>query len=91
DRSPQYGYLILKDGREERFDLGAIEAALDEVMERVCAVRADPDSERPFLSVACGRCHWSELCLPELEARDDLSLLQGMTRGLRTVLERAGF
>ncbi|MHC4812182.1 MAG: TM0106 family RecB-like putative nuclease [Planctomycetota bacterium] len=91
DRPPEYGYLILKDGHEERFDLTAIDAAMDDVLERVCAVREDPDSERPFLSAACGHCHWSELCVPELEAKDDLSLLQGMTRGLRTVLERVGF
>ena len=91
DRPPEYGYLILKDGHEERFDLVAIEAALDDVVERVLAVCEEPDSERPFLSAACSHCHWSGLCLPELEAKDDLSLVQGMTRGLRQVLEGQDF
>jgi len=91
DRPPQYGYLILKDGHEERFDLADIDAAMDDVLERVLAVRDEPDSERPFLSAACSHCHWSGLCLPELEDKDDLSLAQGMTRGLRQVLEGQGF
>ncbi len=91
DRPPRYGYLILKDSREERFDLAEIESALEDVMERVLAVRDEPASERPFLSAACSHCHWSEVCLPELEAQDDLSLVQGMTRGLRQVLEQQGF
>lgn len=91
DRPPEYGYLILKDGHEERFDLAEFEAAFEDVMERVVAVRDEPESERPFLSAACSRCHWSELCLPALENQDDLSLIQGMTRGLRQVLEQQGF
>ena len=64
EQPPEYGYLILKDGHEERFALADIEDAFEDVIERVEAVRRDPDSERPFLSPACARCHWSELCIP---------------------------
>ena len=89
-RAPEYGYLILKDGREERFRLAAFAPALAEVEEDVQRLREDPDSARPFLGPACSRCRWWELCGAQLEEVEDLSLLQGMTRGLRTMLERNG-
>jgi predicted RecB family nuclease len=87
--APPYGFLVLKDGREERFALAPYEAALAEAVASVRELRADPTRERPFASRACESCHWSELCLPELQDRDDLSLVHGMTRGVRAVLERA--
>jgi uncharacterized protein len=89
-RRPDYGYLVMKDGREERFELAPYLPALFEVVERVEDLQRAPDSARPFLSRACDTCRWSELCLPELAAADDLSLVHGMTEGLRTMLERAG-
>jgi predicted RecB family nuclease len=89
-RSPEFGYLVLKDGREERFRLVDFDAAIEEAEVEVRRILADPHSERPFLSHHCLRCRWSELCGAELEHADDLSLVQGMTRGLRTLLERNG-
>ena len=92
ERSPEYGYLLLKDGREERFALADYAETIDEVLagaERLLAPEAAA-RERPFWIRACGSCRWSELCAAELEAKDDLALLQRMTRGLRTVLEGAG-
>jgi len=87
-RDPEYGYLILKDGREERFVLADYAAAIEEVEQRTEALLADPTASRPFLCSGCSKCHWSEMCRPKLEAVNDLSLVQGMTRGLRTTLER---
>ena len=89
-RDPGYGYLILKDGREERFELRDFAAALAQVEGRARALGTDPSGSRPFLGPSCSRCHWSERCLPQLERADDLSLVQGMTPGLRTTLERSG-
>jgi hypothetical protein len=91
-RAPEYGYLLLKDGHEERFCLADYGEATDEVL-ALAGGLLDPEAaraERPFLSIACASCVWSELCTRELEAKDDLSLLQRMTRGLRATLERAG-
>jgi predicted RecB family nuclease len=90
DRAPDYGYLVLKDGREERFLLEPFRPALRDVLARIDALRADPHGVRPFLSRACDGCRWSPVCLPELDALDDLSLVDGMTEGLRTMLEGAG-
>ena len=89
-RSPEYAYLILKDGGEERFVLADYAAAIDEVEERVLAIADDPTTTTPFRNRSCAKCRWSEVCLPQLQEHDDLSLVQGMTRGLRTTLHRIG-
>lgn len=92
DRTPEYGYLLLRDGHEERFRLADYADAIEEVDARVAAL-LDPERaarERPFLAAACSGCPWSEHCMHELVARADLSLLQRMTRGLRATLENAG-
>lgn len=90
-RDPEYGYLILKTGREERFVLADYDAAIEEVEERVLQLASDPSHSRPFFCRGCHRCHWSEICIPKMQADDDLSLLQGMTRGVRTTLEGREF
>lgn len=89
-RTPEFASLILKDGREERFRFAEFEPTLEEVESEVRKILEDPNVARPFLSPACSRCRWSELCLAQLEEADDLSMLQGMTRGVRTLLERHG-
>lgn len=90
-RVPEYGYLSLKDGREERFALAELDPVLDDVLVRVRDLaRGDGERERAFLAFGCRRCHWSELCGATLAEREDLSLLAGMTRGLRTTLEACG-
>jgi hypothetical protein len=92
-RAPEYGFLILKDGREERLRLAEYDAVLDDVLGRVEAIAAGaarPEDLRPFLARACRTCAWSELCRAELEAADDPSLVAGMTRGMRRVLAAAG-
>jgi predicted RecB family nuclease len=89
-RAPEYGYLVLKDGREERFALEPFRPALRDVLGRIDRLRTEPHGVRPFLSRACDGCRWSPVCLPELESSGDLSLVDGMTEGLRTMLEGAG-
>jgi predicted RecB family nuclease len=90
EREPEYAFLVLKDGSEERFDPREYAPALDEVQAQVCALAAGSVTTRPFLAAACGSCRWWPACEAELQAGDDLALLQGMTRGLRAMLERAG-
>ncbi len=90
-RDPDYGYLILKTGVEERFCLADYDAAIEEVEERVLQLAADPAVSQPFFNRGCHKCHWSQRCVPGLREADDLSLLQGMTRGVRTTLQQRGF
>lgn len=89
-RAPGYAYLVLRDGHEERYACADFAAAIDEVEQQVAELRSGENTARPFLSAACGSCRWSLVCLPELEQSNDLSLLHGMTRGLRQTLEAAG-
>lgn len=89
-RAPDYAYIVLKDGREERFQVADYAPVLAEVEARIGSLLADASLARPFRSRSCDGCHWSELCGPELERADDLSLLGGMTRGVRAVLESVG-
>ena len=90
-RDPEYGYLILKTGEEHRFALADYSAVIEEVEEAILTLASDSSRSRPFFGRGCRGCHWSELCIPQLHERDDLSLLEGMTRGVRTTLEGRGF
>lgn len=89
-RMPAHGGLILKDGSEQRFATADYLAVAEDVEADLEQLRADPTGARAFLQTGCDSCHWNHRCLPELEGAGDLSLVQGMTRGARAILERLG-
>ena len=89
-RMPEHGAIILKDGREERFLVRDYLAACDEVVAELRQLREAPDASRPFLQLGCSGCYHDQRCLPELRARDDLSLVQSMSKGARSILEASG-
>ncbi len=89
-RAPERGGLILKDGREESFALADYDAAAAEVEAELRRLRSDPGSSRPYLQAACAGCHHDHRCVPAMEAAQDLSLVQGMSHGARTILESLG-
>lgn len=89
-RVPEHGALILKDGREERFAIADYVAACDEVVAELRRLRDDLTASRPFLHAGCAGCYHDQRCLAELRARSDLSLVHGMSRGARAILEAAG-
>lgn len=88
--APTHGALVLKDGREERFALADYDAAGREVEAALRRLREQPEAARPFLQGGCAGCYHDGRCVPQLEAADDLSLVQGMTHGARAILERLG-
>jgi len=89
-RLPEHGALVLKDGREERFAIADFLAAEREVLVELRRLRAEPELARPFLQAACASCYHDHRCLPELERRDDLSLVAGMSHGAQAILEQLG-
>jgi len=89
-RMPEHGALILKDGTEERFEIADYVAACDEVVGELRRLREDPDSSRPFFQLGCSGCYHDERCLPQMRERGDLSLVQGMSKGARAILEQSG-
>lgn len=49
----------------------------------VRAIVAGPDSTRGALAASCGLCHWRPVCVAELEAADDLTLIPALGRAAR--------
>ncbi|MCR9244241.1 MAG: TM0106 family RecB-like putative nuclease [bacterium] len=90
ERVPEYGALVLKDGREERFRIADYDAAAREVVSGLRALRDEMDGAQPFLQWGCSGCYHNHRCLPELDGRDDLSLVQGMSRGAQAILAELG-
>lgn len=88
ERAPAEGFLILGDGRRETFSLDAISQVVDAARQTVEQIVDGLEPTEPFLDEACTRCRWRNHCLPQLEARDDLSLVDGMTRARRNELRR---
>jgi len=87
---PEHGAIILKDGREERFLVRDYLAACDEVVGELRRLRDAAADSRPFLQLGCSSCYHDHRCMPELAARGDLSLVQGMSKGARAILEASG-
>ena len=89
-RMPERGAIILKDGREERFLMRDYAAACDEVVGELRRLREHAHQSRPFFQLGCSGCYHDRRCLQEMRARDDLSMVQGMSKGARAILEAAG-
>jgi uncharacterized protein len=87
---PAHLFLLLGDGREAWFPTEEVGGAFDQALQDVAAVRDGKRPTEPFLKWACQACPWRGVCLPELETRDDLSRLPGMTPSRRSALRRAG-
>jgi len=87
---PETGDLILLDGSRETISLSdhipQVEASIAEVE----AIQAGREEE-PCLSTHCGMCPWEEHCLEILQAKQDLSLLNGLSRGRKGALNGAGY
>ncbi|MCA8971090.1 MAG: TM0106 family RecB-like putative nuclease [Planctomycetes bacterium] len=91
DRRPDHGFLILRDGNEERIDLDAIDIVLDEVLEELVELLSrGPESERrstPHHTTMCRDCGWRPSCSAKL----DVHWVPGLTRSVREVLAERGF
>jgi uncharacterized protein len=87
---PERGFLILGDGSKEWFDLGSIGATLVDVMERVAGVADGEEETDAHFSMECARCRWRGVCLPDLQSRQDVSFVFGLTRTRARVLRRYG-
>ncbi|MCB9880272.1 MAG: TM0106 family RecB-like putative nuclease [Planctomycetes bacterium] len=90
-RRPDHGFLILRDGNEERIDLDAIDIVLDEVLEELVELLSrGPEAERrsnPHHTATCRDCGWRPSC----SAKQDVYWVPGLTRSVREVLAERGF
>ena len=87
---PETGDLILLDGRRETVQLSDHIPQVEEAIVQVEAIQAGREEE-PCLSTHCGMCPWEEHCLEILRAKQDLSLLNGLSRGRKGALNGAGY
>jgi hypothetical protein len=85
-RRPDHGYLVLRDGREERVDVGALFLVLEEVLGEMESLLADGSASRPHRSLTCRDCGWREVCS---ESRA-IYWIPGLTRSVRRLVDQAG-
>ena len=89
--APKQGLLILRDGRQVRFDLEDHAASVEYLLRTLQRFRdqrsADPEAHRVE---ACLDCRYRLVCDDELESRRDLSLTPGLTRAQARALRAAG-
>ena len=88
---PRHGTVIVRDGSRQRFLTADYRASVEHLIEVLQRFRADPSSDPgPHLNFACPDCRYREHCGAELERRQDLSLVPGMTRAQARSLRTAG-
>jgi predicted RecB family nuclease len=88
-------FVIGRDGARTPYDLDAamgregisIRQEVERLVGRARAVVTGQETTRPALSSACAMCHWRTACRAELDAADDLTLVAGLGRALRSVVE----
>lgn len=87
---PDSGYLVLGDGREERFELGPFLLTLEEVLTEIREIRDGTRHPELHLDEDCGACEWRQACRGDAETADHLSRVAGLGRGLTELLRQAG-
>jgi uncharacterized protein len=89
-RLPDRLLLLLGDGREEWFPTEGVGGAFEQALSDLRSIRDGSRPTQPFLKPACGRCPWWGVCGPDIDGRDDLSRVSGMTPARRGVFFKAG-
>ncbi|MAE69014.1 MAG: hypothetical protein CME06_00940 [Gemmatimonadetes bacterium] len=89
-RLPSYGYLIMADGREERFDVTSLLPIFDEVLREIRQIRDSGRQTKLHLSHQCGACGWRVFCRDLAQEKKDLSLIPGVGRGTADLLRQTG-
>jgi predicted RecB family nuclease len=85
-RMPDYGYLILRSGEEQRVDVHGLDPVLESILQELVAQAAGELETRPHRGLSCASCRWRELCVQGAE----VDWLPGITRSTRELLRRAG-
>jgi len=92
---PRLPFIWDARGREVAYDLGrplgprrreTLWEAYRKALQTLAAIAGRETPTLPARSSACKLCHWESLCLGELEARGDLTLIPELGRSLRDAL-----
>ncbi|RUN76506.1 TM0106 family RecB-like putative nuclease [Sphingomonas sp. TF3] len=91
---PDRAFVVGRDGRPVWYDLTAprgdrpsIADEVDGLVDWARSIVEGTAVTRPALSAACGMCHWRGVCRAELDAASDVTLVAGLGRALRDVVE----
>ena len=79
---PETGDLILADGSRETIVLSDSLPTVERPTQEIMQIQ-NGRQESPTLSSACGMRPWHDHCLEILQANSDLSLLKGLSRGIK--------
>ena len=83
-REPPYGFLILRDGSEERFSVADLRPVLKEVLSELDELLAG--ESRPHHSWACRECGWRDTCSSD----PDVHWIPGLTRSEKRLIAAMG-
>ncbi len=88
---PEYGHVILRDGRREAFALADLEASLARVLTRLLEMRRSANSDPgAHWREHCLECRFREICEVDLAAAAALEALPGITRAQAEALRQIG-
>lgn len=87
---PETGDLVLLNGSGATIQLADHFSEVEQAIVEVQAIR-NGRIELPTLSSKCGMCSWGDCCMGILEAHQDLSLLNGLSRGRKGAPNGAGY
>jgi predicted RecB family nuclease len=90
-RRPTNGFLILRDGHEERFAIADYDLAVEDALADMVGIRAGSQPAPDLhLHLGCANCRWREACTTDAIATDDISLVPAVPRAYRAALRTAG-
>lgn len=90
---PDRAFIIGADGQIAWYDMvapgrdGSLGGRIAVLLERARAIVHTKADTRGASSALCAMCHWRYVCAREMEAADDLTLIAGLGRSLRTLIE----
>lgn len=90
---PSRAFIVGGDGEVAWFELdapapgGTMSERAAALLARARAIVHGRAGTRGASGALCGLCHWRDVCAVEMEDADDLTLIAGMGRSLRTLIE----
>ena len=83
-------FFILGDMRCQTVSMKDVYSTFERCKHQLFTLRRDAVGPQGHLCQWCKSCPWREVCVPDLTARNDVSLLPGVSRRLACNLKQAG-
>jgi hypothetical protein len=83
-------FFILGDMRHQTISMKGVSEAFERCKKQLMILRTDRTGPQPHLCRWCKSCPWRDVCVPDLAARNDVSMLPGVSRRLAANLRKVG-